>query len=59
MNYFNDCKTIDQAKNKFRTLCMKLHPDKGGKESEFIQMFNQFKELKLKGFSGETEKVGK
>lgn len=46
MKYFNDCNTIDEAKNLFRKLCLKLHPDKGGDASEFISMFNEFKAFK-------------
>jgi hypothetical protein len=44
--YFQDCKTLDQAKTLFRTLCHKLHPDKGGKASEFIKMQTEFKAFK-------------
>lgn len=48
MNYFNNCQTIDEAKNLFRELCKKLHPDTSGFDSqtEFIQMFNEFKKFK-------------
>lgn len=46
--YFTTCKTIDEAKNLFRQLCKELHPDTSGKNSgsEFIQMFNEFKQFK-------------
>ena len=46
MNYFKDCKTLDQAKKLFRSLSLKLHPDKGGKAKEFIEMRRQFKAFK-------------
>lgn len=46
MKYFNDCKTIDEAKNLFRKLCLELHPDKGGKDKDFIQMYQEFKSFK-------------
>ena len=46
MNYFNDCKTLDEAKTLFRKLCLKLHPDTGGTNKDFICMFNQFKSFK-------------
>jgi hypothetical protein len=46
MRYFNDCKTIDEAKNLFRKLCLELHPDKGGKATDFIEMHKQFKAFK-------------
>ena len=48
MKYFNNCTTTDQAKNLFRELCKKLHPDTSGSDtqSEFIQMFKEFKAFK-------------
>lgn len=48
MNYFKNCTTIDQLKNKFRELCKKLHPDHKGNQQEFIQMYNEFKRLSKK-----------
>lgn len=46
--YFETAKTIEQAKNLFRDLCKKLHPDTSGfdSQSEFIKMFNEFKNFK-------------
>lgn len=41
-NYFTACKTQDEAKNTFRKLCMIMHPDKGGKHSDFIELMQQF-----------------
>ena len=46
MKYFQNCQTIDEAKNLFRKLCLKLHPDKGGNETEFIQMYKEFENFK-------------
>ena len=48
MNYFKDCQTLEQAKNQFRDLCKKLHPDTSGydSQSEFIAMFKAFKSFK-------------
>ena len=45
--YFNNCTTIDQAKNLFRDLCKQLHPDTSGydSQSEFIAMFKSFKQF--------------
>jgi hypothetical protein len=47
MNYFNDCLTLDQAKNKFRILSKKLHPDTSGynSQSDFVKMYAEFKEV--------------
>lgn len=48
MNYFANCQTIDQAKNQFKNLCKKLHPDTSGRDSaaEFIEMYAQFKKFR-------------
>jgi len=54
--YFNNIKTLEDAKKLFRELCLKLHPDTSGKDSqsEFIKMFNEFK--KFKPSNDQTEK---
>jgi len=46
--YFTDCTTLDSAKNLFRKLSFKLHPDTSGSDTaqEFIKMFKQFKTFK-------------
>lgn len=44
--YFKDCNTIDEAKTTFRKLCLILHPDKGGKASDFIELMKQFKSFR-------------
>jgi len=47
MNYFKECLTLDEAKNLFRTLCFKLHPDKNnGNSQDFIIMYDQFENFK-------------
>ena len=47
-NYFKDCKTLDDAKNLFKTLCFDLHPDTSGEDSQaqFVQMYKQFEEFR-------------
>lgn len=46
-NYFQDCKTLDDAKNLFRQLCFELHPDhNNGNDQEFIKMYKQFENFK-------------
>ena len=47
MNYFKNCTTLDEAKNLFRKLCLKLHPDHGGKAKDFIKMRAEFKSLRF------------
>jgi hypothetical protein len=46
--YFNNCKTIDEAKALFYELCKKLHPDTSGgdTQSDFIKMYSEFKAFK-------------
>lgn len=46
--YFDNIKTIEEAKNLFRDLCKKLHPDTSGYDSqnEFVKMFTEFKKFK-------------
>ncbi len=39
MNYFKDCKTIDEVKTLYRTLAKENHPDKGG-NTETMQRIN-------------------
>ena len=46
--YFKNVTTIDEAKNLFKSLCLKLHPDTSGydSQSDFIKMYNEFKSFK-------------
>ena len=46
--YFETAKTIEQAKNLFRHLCKKLHPDTSGynSQNDFVKMFAEFKKFK-------------
>lgn len=45
--YLNNINTLDVAKSEFRKLSILLHPDTSGysSESDFIQMYNEFKAL--------------
>ena len=45
MIYFNNCKDLNELKNEFRKLCKVLHPDKGGRQKDFILMMSEFKTL--------------
>jgi len=47
MNYFKNCKSIEEAKKTYRKLLLKNHPDHAGKEGEaatveIIKQFNRF-----------------
>jgi hypothetical protein len=41
MNYFTDCLTIEQVKERFRTLTMTMHPDHGGTDAQFIELMTE------------------
>lgn len=51
MNYFNNCNTMDDAKNLFRKLSKELHPDHRPTEeqdqanADFILLYKQYKEF--------------
>ena len=47
-NYFKDCKTLDEAKNLFKKLVFKLHPDTSNYDSQkdFVLMYSQFENFK-------------
>jgi len=51
MNYFNQCKSIEEAKKTYRELLMKYHPDHAGQGGENItkEIINQFNSF-LKSF---------
>jgi hypothetical protein len=42
MDFFNDCKTQEEAKSTFKRLCKHFHPDKGGEESLMIELKKQY-----------------
>jgi hypothetical protein len=49
VNYFNECKTIDEAKNVFKKLCFELHPDHNESETahhDFIKMREQYENFR-------------
>lgn len=49
IQYFADCKTIDEAKNKFKKLCFDLHPDHNTSptaHADFINMRAQYENFK-------------
>jgi len=41
LNYFKDCKTIHEAKRRFRELAKKYHPDAGGDAKTFAEISHQ------------------
>jgi hypothetical protein len=59
MNYFENCTSLDQAKEIFKNLSFEFHPDVSGYDStadfqELLNQFDKFKPSKEK-FDGEFE----
>ena len=54
MKYFLGVKNANELKELFRKLCNSLHPDKGGKVSDFIAMMDEYNSLK-DSFNSEKE----
>lgn len=40
--YFNNCRCLEDVKEVYRKLCLKLHPDRGGNMLEFIEMRKEY-----------------
>ena len=54
INWFEECKTIDEAKKKFRDLCKKYHPDLGGSEKEMKSINAAYEALLRDGLKNEN-----
>lgn len=52
--YFLGVKNANELKELFRKLCNELHPDKGGKASDFINMMDEYNSIK-DSFNSEKE----
>lgn len=49
MDYFKDCECQETAKEKYRSLAKKLHPDKGGTKEEMAELTKQYDKFKKYG----------
>lgn len=47
MKYFNGITDIEEAKQRYRTLAKKLHPDMGGSAAEFRNLQEEYKSALL------------
>ena len=54
MKYFLNVSNSNELKSLYRKLCNELHPDKGGKASDFIAMMEEYNSIK-DSFNNETE----
>ena len=43
--YFNNVKTAEDVKSRFKDLAKKLHPDCSGNAEEFKKMMNEYQEV--------------
>lgn len=53
MNYFESCRTLEEADSLKRKLSLHLHPDRGGNKEAFQEMMRQYDRFKsnyLKSF---------
>ena len=58
INYFKDCKSIEEVKETYRRLALKHHPDAGG-DNDTMRIINlQYDEMKDKKFEGINFKTG-
>lgn len=61
MKFFNSFDSIQQLKDQYKKLAVKLHPDMGGNEEDFKAMQNEYEALlkdALKGkYGADSEKV--
>ena len=46
MKYFLNVSNSNELKSLYRKLCNELHPDKGGKASDFIAMMEEYNSIK-------------
>ena len=59
MKYFKDCTTLNEVKKVYRHWAMKLHPDHGGAEADFLELSKQYEETVKRiqnGASGKSSK---
>src|SRR5208282_6606389 len=47
MNYFTGCKTIEEARKRYRDLCKVNHPDKGGSNAVMSEINRQYANYQL------------
>ncbi len=51
MNFFTNCKTGEEAKDRYRELCKEHHPDKGGNTETMAEINKQYDAFSPPGFA--------
>ena len=46
MHYFDDCTTLEAVEARKRTLALQLHPDRGGRHEDMVEMMRQYEARK-------------
>ena len=60
INYFSDCRSIEQIKKRYRELAQKFHPDHAGGSNEIMKEINlQYEQQKGRKFTGVNHETGK
>lgn len=56
--FFNNVETVEQLKKEYKKWALKLHPDCGGKQEDFIRMVEEYEKLFEKVKNYHTGKDG-
>lgn len=57
MVFFNDCKTLDEAKKLYKKLAFENHPDRGGDNEKMQQINNEYSFFVAKFAKGTAEEI--
>lgn len=59
MVFFNDCKTLEEAKKLYKKLAFENHPDRGGDNEKMQQINNEYSFFVAKFAQGTAEEIDK
>ena len=57
MVFFNDCKTLEEAKKLYKKLAFENHPDRGGNNEKMQQINNEYSFFVAKFAKGTSEEI--
>lgn len=57
MVFFNDCKTLEEAKKLYKKLAFENHPDRGGDNEKMQQINNEYSFFVAKFAKGTSEEI--